>query len=59
MEWLGIEVIAEDVLDIFDSFDSDRDGKLNYREFLELVRKPGATLEQLEQEDEGNEVKQI
>lgn len=54
-EWMGVNVTAEEILDIYESFDSNRDGVLNYREFLELVREPGATLEQLEQEDEGNE----
>ena len=39
--WLGVEAEAEDILDLFESFDSDRDGRLSYREFLEMTRPPG------------------
>jgi Ca2+-binding EF-hand superfamily protein len=41
LTWLGLEALPDDILDLFDSFDADRDGLLNYREFLEMTRPPG------------------
>jgi len=52
LEWLGVEVTPGDILDFMRTADTNRDGNIDYREFVEMVRDPNAKLEELEEEDE-------
>ena len=53
LEWLGLDLGPHDILDFVRTADTDRDGNISYREFLDMVRDPDATLEDLEKEHLG------
>jgi len=52
LEWLRLELTAADILDFMRTADTNKDGNIDYREFLEMVRDPDSKLEDLEQENE-------
>jgi Ca2+-binding EF-hand superfamily protein len=40
--WLGLSVTPEDVYDLVRTLDQDQNGKINYREYADALRTPGA-----------------
>jgi hypothetical protein len=55
LEWLGLQLSPADILDFVRTADTDKDGNINYKEFVEMLRDPDAKLEDLEKESESNE----
>ena len=53
MEWLGIPMSADDIVDLLSTFDSDADRNLNYNEFVAMLRDPNAPPEE-EAEGDGS-----
>jgi len=55
-DWLKIDAAAEDILDFIRTADKNKDGCIDYREFVEMVRDPDAKLEDLDKESESDEI---
>jgi Ca2+-binding EF-hand superfamily protein len=55
IEWLGFDLDPLDVIEFMRTNDIDKDGNLNYREFLEIVRDPDANFDDIEKEHESSE----
>ena len=53
LDWLGVEVSAEDVVGLVLTFDSDGDRNLNYNEFVSMLLDPLAPPDAREREAEG------
>jgi len=55
MDWLHIEMTAEDILDFMRAVDQKGDGFIDYRGFLDIVRDPDAKIIDLEDEIESEQ----
>eukprot|EP00475_Leptophrys_vorax_P011553 TRINITY_DN18110_c0_g1_i1.p1 TRINITY_DN18110_c0_g1~~TRINITY_DN18110_c0_g1_i1.p1 ORF type:complete len:972 (-),score=250.87 TRINITY_DN18110_c0_g1_i1:49-2586(-) len=55
VDWLGLKLEAQDVLEIIRTNDIDGDGNISYKEFLEIVRDPDANFEDIARENETSE----
>ena len=54
MDWLGIPMSADDIVDLLSTFDSDGDRNLSYAEFVALLRDPNSPPEALDAEGDGS-----
>jgi len=54
LEWLGINVNCEDLLELLQTYDIDNDGNLSHEEFFNMLRDPDAKESDEVKEDESN-----
>ena len=55
MDWLGISLSADDIVDLLSTFDSDGDKNLSYNEFVALLRDPNSPPEALDADTDGSQ----